>query len=296
MKSPTLQCLCCGSSATFLFETKNVTVFRCSNCGSLRVKHASRDVNSDPWNMTSITPKFLDALAYRRTLQAKQIIDAFAVYLRKGRLLDYGCGQGRFVDILKANKFDASGCDISDTNVALPDDDNWFIRLHTYWEVPQQRGFYTISLLDVLEHSEFPGAFIDSLKAVKPKQFLIKVPMRCGPIGTIAMLLIHIGRYGLMERLLLSGEISPHYTFFSSKGLVTLFNGLGYNLIKRRNIADVGKELPDRLRSKDGEPQIRGFIAKLTGAFLSWISFAWSDTAVFLFEYRASDHPTTPRP
>jgi hypothetical protein len=106
-----------------------------------------------------------------------------------------------------------------------------------------------------------------------------------GPIGVGASILARMGRSTLLQRLLLVGEISPHYSFFTSRGLEQLFKRHGFTLHSSLRIADVGTELPERMRGKDGEPALpqTRLIGSCVGAILAGIAPVWSDTRVFLF-------------
>lgn len=234
--------------------------------------------------MGSVTPSFLQALQRRRNIQATQIASFFEHELHRGSLIDYGCGQGSFVHLLRERGIDAFGCDISDSYLRDEVREK-FIRLAGPWALPNLTNFRTISFLDVLEHVENPSSFVAELQASNVTNVLVKVPMLKGPIGIGASILARMGRSTLLQRLLLVGEISPHYSFFTSHGLEQLFKQHGFALKSALRIADVGSELPERMRGKDGEPplaQTRLFGACL-GAILACIAPAWSDTRVFLF-------------
>jgi hypothetical protein len=234
--------------------------------------------------MGSVTPAFLAALQTRRNIQAAQIAAFFANDLRQGALIDYGCGQGSFVHTLRARDIDAFGCDISDSYLRDEVREK-FIQIDTPWSLPNLAKFQTISFLDVLEHIENPSSLVAALRASGIKNVLVKVPMLRGPIGVGASILARLGRTTLMQRLLLVGEVSPHHSFFTSRGLALLFEQHGFYLKSALRIADVGSELPARMRGKDGEPALpqARLIGTSIGAFLAGIAPIWSDTRVFLF-------------
>lgn len=259
--------------------------------------HAELPPGADPWKMASVTPEFLEALRRRRRIQAGEILSFLKNELSGRRLLDYGCGQGAFVKFLLENGVDASGCDISDTNVDHSTLGERFIQLSAPWGMPSQTDFQIVSLLDVIEHAEKPQEIVAQLRQFGAEYVLVKVPMLHGPIGKLAQLFAGVGKVGLLERLLLVGEISPHYSFFTSAGLESLFAAEGYGLVKAARIADVGDELPERMRGKEGEPTIpvKQLLGKAIGSGLAAIAPAWSDTRVFLFRRQVQSEKMTTR-
>jgi SAM-dependent methyltransferase len=278
-------CYCCRNGLHAFAESPMCEAQRCEGCGSLLTKFSSTADQKDPWEMGSVTPSFLEALKLRRAIQARQIVNHFGPQLRAGKALDYGCGQGAFVSYMRQCGIDAVACDISDTYLEGNLRDS-FIELTGPWAVPDLSGINTICFLDVLEHSPDPGALIGQLHKAGVNGVLVKVPMLHGPIGRASQILARLGRPGLLYRLLLVDEISPHYSFFTSKGLTQLFASNGFRLADSVSLADVGSELPERLRGKEGEPSKGGKRAIFTafGALLSLVSPIWSDTRVFLFQ------------
>ena len=282
--TPAEACYCCGETRKSVDYLPEVAIARCHSCGTLRTAFSESAPRQDPWQMGSVTPAFLDALQRRRNLQAAQIAAFFGAELQRGPLIDYGCGQGSFVHLLRERRIDAFGCDISDSHLRNEVRDK-FIRLAGPRALPDLNDFRTISFLDVLEHVEDPGAFVAGLQDSNVTNVLVKVPMLKGPIGAGASILARMGRSELLQRLLLVGEISPHYSFFTSRGLEDLFKRHGFTLKSSLRIADVGTELPERMRGKDGEPPVARtrLIGTCLGAILASIAPAWSDTRVFLF-------------
>jgi hypothetical protein len=237
--------------------------------------------------MSSLTPVFMGALRSRRDKQAKQIISSFRGLFERGTVLDYGCGQGAFVQELTAAGLKAIGADLSlegcDGNI--PQDR--FIPLPGEWSIPQTDA-KTVCLLDVLEHSQNPLAFLEALQA-RFQYIVIKVPMLRGPIGLGSQTLTALGNTSLMQRLLLTEDISPHCSFFTRRGLIALAARSGLLLEQSIRIPDVGPELPNRLRSSAGDVEA-GFVRSvlvIVGGVLQLIAPLWSDTEVFIFRRQA---------
>jgi SAM-dependent methyltransferase len=277
-------CYCCEATLEPFALSPSVEIARCSGCGSLVTEFPNIQNQKDPWEMGTVTTSFLEALKYRRSLQARHIVSHFSNQLRMGRVIDYGCGQGAFVKYMRENGIDAIGCDISKTYLDSELNDS-FVELNGPWSVPDLSSVRTICFLDVLEHAPEPDTLVSELFNAGVDGVLVKVPMLHGPIGIVAQVLSRVGRPGLLHRLLLVDEISPHYSFFTSKGLSRLFAQNGFSKFTALRLADVGRELPKRMRGKDGEPSTNHKQALLSafGTFLAGLSPFWSDTRVFLF-------------
>lgn len=267
-----------------VFSTAHVSAWR-DDTGTLVVEHHQPGEGDNPWQVSTITEPFSRALRRRRTVQGRRILAAFADVLEKGPVLDYGCGQQAFLAQLLAAGHDGTGCDVGvpgfGTGEGVPD--GRFLRLDEPWSVPTPAAWTTVVLLDVLEHHPEPAEFLRSLGA--PAHLLIKVPLLTGPIGRLARATVRLGRPALMETLLLVGDISPHLRFFTPAGLDRVAAAAGYRRTRRHNLADVGAELPDRIRGGLGPHSgpARLVLAGM-GVGLAAVAPLWTDTAVFLYE------------
>jgi SAM-dependent methyltransferase len=275
---------CCGKDLKAYVSETSVRCWSCTGCGTLVIRHQPLNAEYKPWNMTSLTPVFLKALRLRREKQATQIAGSFQDILQLGTVLDYGCGQGAFVQALLSAGFDAVGADISLEGCDNELPDGRFKPLAGEWALPQSAAS-TFCMLDVLEHCQNPLAFLKEILARGYPYLLVKVPMLNGPIGTGAQLLTAIGKTSLLRRLLLAEDVSPHCSFFTRHGLINTAAAAGFSLERAVRIADVGPEFPGRLRNKDGDVRlgIRRPILVVAGFLLETIAPLWSDTEVFLF-------------
>jgi hypothetical protein len=266
--------------ATFspAFQTEAVTAWR-DRTGTLRIAHHGKSDAQDPWDVASITDEFAQALLIRRQRQGGQIIRRYGEVLRSGPVLDYGCGQGAFLSQLLAASISATGCDLGVPRDAHADHPERFQLLDQPWGIPAGGPWNTVVLLDVLEHHPEPTAF---LRKLKPENFLIKVPLLHGPVGLCAQLALRTGRPTLMHSLLLVGDVSPHLTFFTAEGLDTVLADAGYTRESMLRQADVGAELPARIRGPLApSSQLVRILLTLGGVSLAAFSRVWTDTATF---------------
>ena len=104
--------------------------------------------------------------------------------------------------------------------------------------------------MDVLEHIPDIVKFIETIKSNGVDQVLIKIPLLEGPGGWISELLAKLGKGAFLETLLLKEDVSPHVHFFTSKGLIQLFQRKGFALESKFKFAEVGAELAERNRAQ----------------------------------------------
>ncbi len=274
--------LCCGAALAPYADTPKVEVFRCRSCGTYAARFKQKRPEApDSWRDPSITDNFLKALKYRRELQSELILTSLSDVFSRSPALDYACGQGDFLAQALARGIDCDGCELG-----IAEKDHLF-KLTSAWTFPKNaRRYETLLLLDVLEHHPDPGAFLRDLKSRGIKNLIIKVPLNTGPIALVSRALACIGRTSLLERLLLVDEPSPHLFFFSTEGLKNLVAREGFKFKGVLPLAEVGCELPQRLR-REPTGVVRLFLS-FAGWKLAALSTIWPDTAVLLFEASAA--------
>jgi SAM-dependent methyltransferase len=108
----------------------------------------------------------LDAL--EPALYAKYV-DALVGVAGQGCILDVGCGTGTAVRMLRERGCDASGCDVSPAFIerAIAKAGPGFALIQADGALPYDGArFAAVGLLNVLEHVEAPGKFLDELARV----------------------------------------------------------------------------------------------------------------------------------
>ncbi len=274
-------CICCKTRLVHYLKTKDLSITKCHACKTLFAQHHTVST-SNPWIDSVITKSFLSSLVQRRLLQAQTIVRLLYTFLKNEVILDYGCGQGVFTSTALSKKIDCTGFDMYfPTNAFIKKDH--FIELSSPWQMPDCISTYsTIVLLDVLEHHTHPEEFLAMCRDQNIKYLIIKVPLVNGPMGLIARICARLGYPYLLERLFLVNQALPHQVFFSEKGIIRLAHNAHYNLFHELKLADVGRELPERMRIKN--TILLKPILTLIGIFFESMAWAWSDTSVFVFE------------
>jgi 2-polyprenyl-3-methyl-5-hydroxy-6-metoxy-1,4-benzoquinol methylase len=270
---------CCGDPLTEWLRTDRIVITRCERCGTLWGNVTTTASGKQPWADLEVSNEFAEALQQRRITQAKVIIQRFPE-VRKGKVLDYGTGQGVFLRELRAEGVDAWGADLdieAPRSVAPTDR---LIKVDAPWEVPTG-DWDTVCMLDVLEHHSDPEAFVASLPGTS---LLIKVPKATGPLTRLSRVLAKLGRASVLEGIFLVDDVSSHEVLFTKKGLVTMLQRAGWSYVRSLEIADVGRELPERIRiDSAATSSLVKPVARAVGFMVESVAPAWSETEVFLF-------------
>lgn len=265
------ECFCGGLSQSY-GSTPKIKIYRCEDCKSLQAEFPNK-AEGLPWEEDHTSSSYSAALRFRREEQVRQIVDAITTNNFKEPILDYGCGQGVFVNFATKSGLSTLGVDINPqfelSNIR---------RLNYAWEIPTGTWPSAV-LLDVIEHHEAPVAFLRSLNA---NQLLLKVPSSEGPTAILAKLFFRAKKPALLERLLLIDDPHPHYWLFSRKGLRLLGMKAGYSVKSKIRVTEFGRELPSRIRITD--KHLRRLLVGLVGRVNEVTGKYWSDTIVFVFK------------
>lgn len=267
---------CCGSVLRRSVVTRRIVTQYCRHCRSLWATHLEPDPGEHPWRDLDLDEDFVSALRTRRSIQAARILQEFAGAL-KGRVLDYGCGQGAFVSALLASGVDAWGADIDLSAPGQARLAGRTLQLAEPWQVPTE-SWDTICLLDVIEHHAEPVPFLSRLPA---RNLLVKVPSATGPVTVAARILARLGLPSILEALFLVDDPSPHMVLLTNRGFRSLLKRAGWKPLRISRLTEVGWELPERIRIGPLRRSAlhRGSL-RVLGAVLASLSPVWCDTYV----------------
>ena len=270
---------CCGAKfgRKSISTSPRLVVRRCPACKILWGSHTDL-ASGKPWDYAYLTDKFVLALRERREVQASSIASIIARQNSPQPILDYGSGQGVLLAHLSKLGLDAWGCDLdADVPMSAHTSDRT-IHVDTPWAVPAGE-WRTVVMLDVLEHHHDPCEFLTRLKATA---LLLKVPTSTGPAAFVARLFALIGRPGQLETLFLVGENAPHHWLATRRGVTSLARSAGWTRTWRGTVAEVGTELPERMRPPPTKRVMR-VMARIIGGTAAAVSRVWSDTEVQYF-------------
>jgi hypothetical protein len=229
------------------------------------------------WSDNFLPNSYLEALSRRRKQQASKIREILEENSAAEPILDYGAGAGYAFRELNSVGIDVSACDIDTSLLQSESLQGKIIELQTPWSVPEG-DWPTVLLLDVLEHHFDPVTFLNQLHS---DMLVLKLPMASGPLSQVARLLARVGASGPLEGLFLAGDVMPHLWLPSRIGIARMAKLSGFELVNRRSIVEVGRELPQRLRALEMK---RIFKASMTsiGLLLSVMGRFWSDSEIWV--------------
>lgn len=145
--------------------------------------------------------------------------------LNEKKLVDIGCGSGKFVNYLRDKNSNAIGIEPSKPlyDKYLNNHDYFFNSTLEEFGKNKQGEFEIITLFDVLEHIETPVSFMEGISALQ---------------STNDYLIIEIPLWGSLHSTLLGKRWhffnKYHYSYYSKKRLLSLLNFFGYSLIDDR--------------------------------------------------------------
>jgi hypothetical protein len=252
-------------------------------CGTLWGDHAATS-NGRYWDRAYIPEDFAEVLRERRVTQARSVVATLRRCGATEPVLDYGVGQGAFLSAALAGGLQAYGCDIdldAPLGMAAPDQ---LLQLAGPWQMPDERHWGTVVMLDVLEHHPEPVTFMHALHS----DFLVlKLPTATGPSIRLARLAARFGRSSLLEQLFLVGESFPHRWLATRRGLSRMAQRGGWHPLTTRKLVEVGTELPARMRAASSNVFVR-WVLFVVGAGLGTVGRFWSDTELTVLKRPAS--------
>ena len=157
---------------------------------------------------------------------------------KKGRLLDFGCGMGHFMNYAIGEGWDTVGCDLSKQAVEIARSQYKLDVVHGGIDEVRKRGgqYRLITLWNVLDHLGDPLETLTNLQGLLEEGggILIRVPdfvvrRKILMIGQALNLRILVKNFGLF-----------HETGFSCKTLAQALSRCGYSAVLVRNSAMAG--------------------------------------------------------
>src|SRR3989338_833609 len=152
-----MSCPICGYYCENYEPAKHLPrFFRCSRCSGYYHQMENKPLYSKTYFAESDKPSFIKSLA-------GGFLGKFFFSSNKAKILDYGCGNGKFVAYLKKRGFNVDGYDPSLSAVKMARENN----LPVYKAIPENKNDL-IMFWHSLEHSDTP---LNDLK--KCKQYFL---------------------------------------------------------------------------------------------------------------------------
>lgn len=152
-----------------------------------------------------------------------------------GSILDFGCGQGRFLSMLSGMKFkDMAGADLMSRPMEFPASYQWIQENLNNKLSLKEDSFDVIVAIEVLEHLENPRAVVRELKRLlKPGGYLIMSTPNNESIRSIFSLIFKGHFVSFLER-----DYPAHITALTSLDIKRIltennFHGINFYYIKK---------------------------------------------------------------
>lgn len=219
--------LCHSSDIVKKFDKEDINYYFCNSCGFLFSKpivNANSQENIDDYEDYYI--KYFDS-----NIADKKNFDSILKWISgkvdfTGKvMLDIGSGSGKLVNYLREKGLNAKGIEYSKPlfEKYLKNKDYFFnCSIDTFSET--DRGPYDIiTLMDVLEHVDYPGKFIENISKIQ---------------NAGGYLIIEIPLYKSVPSILFQKNWhffhKYHLSYFTKKRLEKLLNDNGYELVQSK--------------------------------------------------------------
>ncbi len=235
-----LRCIACGSEyCGKIFDWRSgISLYECRECEVQffhPVKHPTSKYYEE--SETYIFPNISPELGWEHKQFFK---DEFFTDPRGRRLLDIGCGNGKFLYEASKIGYDVYGIDINRNSVRYAHEKfglkNVFCSTLEDYIKSNPGRFDVITFFEVLEHLDNPKEFIDQVKMLESKYIVLSVPNRDRTFDYLG-----------------EGDFPPnHLTRWSVSSVVKLLsrNGIGVQkiVIKPLRYDDISNWLGQRIK------------------------------------------------
>jgi len=158
-------CRLCGAELTsvfrkFLLKNHDVQYFQCISCKAMQTEvpywlDEAYDPSNERFDSGQVTRSILNAAFLNWLISV--------VELPSPRILDYGCGSGLLVRLLRDSGLDAWGLDRHSNP-----------RLSLGFQVDNSNGFDVINLCEVIEHFDQPRTALDEIFKANPSLLVVQ--------------------------------------------------------------------------------------------------------------------------
>jgi 2-polyprenyl-3-methyl-5-hydroxy-6-metoxy-1,4-benzoquinol methylase len=218
-------CPICKSGDTFnIFVKENIDYLKCQSCFFVFSKPAVNvNFQENIEDFEDVYVQYFDANATDQK-NFKLLFNWVekSINLSKSKIVYIGCGSGKFVNYLLEKKIDSYGIEPSKPlyNKYLKENTKFYNSTIEDFSKSSNIKFDVITLLDVLEHVEYPSIFIDHIIQLQaPEGYLIiEIPLYGSLLSKISGKNWHFfNKY--------------HLSYFTKSRLISLLNEKGYELV-----------------------------------------------------------------
>jgi 2-polyprenyl-3-methyl-5-hydroxy-6-metoxy-1,4-benzoquinol methylase len=169
-------------------------------------------------------------------LITKYLLDFFKNFDVTFRVLDIGCGDGYFMELLRNLGFEnISGVDLSSSMINKALKKGLHVELKDIYELNEENKFDVVLLMDVLEHLENPGEALRKIyKILAPGGIVyLNIPI-CDSLALRCWRAITFKS----RKELVCGWDETHINAFSKKELLAMLRKQGFITLKSQRLAN----------------------------------------------------------
>jgi SAM-dependent methyltransferase len=286
-RPPHSLCPICGGSASVPFFAKNgYAIVRCETCSILYVSPTPSDAELEAHYQNPAYYEGEEDQGYRSYADMKKALRPhFAHRLRvmdahlpsRGRLLDFGCAAGYFLEMARADGWQIAGVELA-TDMARQASDRLGIQIAASLDALNGNDFDAITLWEVIEHLP------------RPMEQLRQLYERLRPGGLLMLSTPNNGHWQAVREPEAWTSYRPpsHLLYFSSRTLQDTLQRAGLERIEIHRVSPL-PPLPGWMRRLSAPLQYQ----LVTGQAKAWplALFAWRAIRVLGWAWQKVAHP-----
>ena len=255
--------LCSHPSGRVAYFLGDCSVYVCGECGFHYTDHLdSAETVGRPVDPSILTKEAVEYIenglhANARRFDAHVSELSSVLQLEGAKVLDVGCGGGKFLSLLASAGANSRGIELNDSRVAYARSrlgvsvDNYPVE-HDFWQLHHREEFDAVTLWDVIEHVNFPVETIGAIsRLLRPGGFLLMdTPCRESlfhKLGVVEYRATRGRRHALLSSLY-SGADFAHKQILSHGDMRSVIEAAGLTVLSIRNIAELSFPFESYLR------------------------------------------------
>jgi 2-polyprenyl-3-methyl-5-hydroxy-6-metoxy-1,4-benzoquinol methylase len=169
---------------------------------------------------------------------------------RKPRLLDVGCGTGRFLSLAARKGYEVYGTELADLPIRLAKERYGLDINQTNLADDRRDKFYdVITMWGLVEHVQAPGKLItEVIRLLSPAGVVGILTPVVGPYDKLAYLIYRLSA-GRMTNLLDHRNNKAHLSILSKRALLSLLKQQGLTIMLAQQITELGLPIEIYLRN-----------------------------------------------
>lgn len=255
--------LCSRPSGRVAYFLDDCSIYVCAKCGFHYTDHLdSAETVGRPVDSSILTREVVEyienglhANAGRFDAHVSEL--SSVLQLEGARILDVGCGGGKFLSLLASTGANPRGIELSDVRVAYARSrlgasvDNYPVE-HDFWQLHHREEFDAVTLWDVIEHVNFPVETVGAIsRLLRPGGFLLMdTPCRESLFHRLGVVEYRVtwGRRHVLLSSLYSGADFAHKQILNHGDIRRVIEAAGLILLSIRNVAELSFPLESYVR------------------------------------------------